>query len=164
MTASSPSPADREQLLAKLEEIREEGQTRHDRAILLGYHEAAGIGNTLAVGLVFPQPGMDITWHVWRLDRPSETAKIFRSVAAVDEYLTKVATLPRYCLKLEGNPRVAVEVVADGKNVRIIDTESGEHFAIRREDLDGFKIRSTGKAQLCVHADAAPTIGDWVQE
>jgi hypothetical protein len=148
----------------KLEEIREEGQTRHDRAILLGYHEAAGIGDALAVGLVFPQPGMDITWHVWRLDQSSDTAKIFRSVAEVDEYFANVATLPRYSLKLEDNPRVVVEAAEDGRNVRITDTETGEHFAIQKADLEGFKIRSTGTAQLCVHADTAPTIGDWIQE
>ncbi|MGK2881572.1 MAG: hypothetical protein ACSLE6_12525 [Mycobacterium sp.] len=149
-------------MLGKLEEIREAAQTRYNRAILLGYHEAAGIGNTLAGGMVLPQPGMDITWHVWSIDQPSDTAKIFRSVAAVDEHVANVSTLPRYYLTLEGNPRMVVEAARDSKNVRITDTESGEHFAIRGADLDGFKIRSAGPARLCVHT--APTIGDWIQE
>jgi hypothetical protein len=161
---SSPSPEDWARAEAVVEEIREEAQTRYDRAILLGYHEAAGIGNELAAGMMLPQPGMDITWHVWRLDQPSDAAKIFRSIAAVDEYLANVATLPRYYLNLEDNPRVVVEGAVDGKNVRITDTKSGEHFVIRRSDLDSFRIRSTGTVRLCVHADTAPTIGDWIQE
>jgi hypothetical protein len=164
MTAAfPPSPEDWERVQGTLDEMREEAQSRHDRAILLGYHEAVGIGDTLAVPMMFPQPGMDMTWHVWRFDQPSDTAKVFRTVAAVDEYLADVATLPRYCLKLEGNPRVVVEAAGDGKNVRITDTQSGEHFAIGRADLESFRIRSDGPMQLCVHADAAPTIGDWRQ-
>jgi hypothetical protein len=59
---------------------------------------------------------------------------------------------------------VVVEPARDGRNVRITDAESGEHFAIQKADLEGFKIRSTGTARLCVHADTAPTIGDWTLE
>jgi hypothetical protein len=173
MTAAfPPSPEDWERVQGKLDEIRQGGQTRHDRAILLGYHEASGIGNTLAdvrdmfamLGSAAARDAADPTFHVWRLDQPSDTAKVFRSVAAVDEYLAGVATLPRYYLEWEGNPRVVVGVAEDAKNVRITDTESSEHFDIRKADLEGFRIRSTGTARLCVHADAAPTIGDWIRE
>jgi hypothetical protein len=151
----------------QLEQLREKGQARHDRAVLLGYCEAAGIGSTIADWRVIFQPlgkAADRTWHVWRLGQPPDTAKTFSTVAEVDEYLAHVATFPRYCLKLDGNPRLVIETEEDGKNIRITDKLSGEHFAIRSADLGSFNIRSAGTTQLCVHADNPPTIGDWTQE
>lgn len=154
-------------MIELFEQMRERAQARHDRAVLLGYHETAGIGSTIAdLRVMVPALGKDVdrTWHVWRLDQPPDTAKIFRTIAEVDEYLARVETFPRFYLKLDDNPRLVIEIEEDRKNVRITDKLSGEHFAIQRADLESFKIRSAGTTQLCVHADTAPTIGDWTRE
>ncbi len=120
-------------MIEQLEQMRERRQARHDRAVLLGYREAAGIGSTIADWRVMVPPlgkGVDRAWHVWRLDQPPDTAKIFRTIAEADEYLAHVATFPRYYLKLENNPRLVIEPEEDRKNVRITDKLSGEHFRV----------------------------------
>jgi trimethylamine:corrinoid methyltransferase-like protein len=68
-----------------------------------------------------------------------------------------VQTLPVYCLELEGNPKVSVETVIyrpDAAAVWITDTESGEKFGVRFNDLEAV-------TRLCIHADSLPTIGNW---
>jgi hypothetical protein len=75
----------------------------------------------------------------------------------VKEHLEHLATLPRYCLDLEGNSRVEVVTDADGTATWVTDKDTGEKFGIRTEDLENV-------TQLCVHSEAPPTIGNWRKE
>jgi hypothetical protein len=157
-------------MLQQLDEMRERARARRERLVLLGYHHASGIGSALAGSsdvvqmLMSPaaRDNADRTTHVWRLDQPADTARIFRTVAEVDEYLATVETYPRYSLTLDGNPRLVIET--ERGRVRITDKLSGEHFTIERSDLESFAIRSSDATQLTVHADTTPTIGDWTQD
>ncbi len=164
------SPQEAMQKLQQLEdELRQEGQVRHDRMLSLGYRMAAGVHGTVAdASDVLPTlwkaaagESVQPTFHIWRIDQPPNTAKIFGSIAEADQYLAHVATLPRYRLDLDNNARLVIE---DGNTVRITDRQSGEHFDIPRSDLPKLKDRSTGETQIRVHADAAPTIGNWMPE
>ncbi|WP_395307326.1 hypothetical protein V4U86_18090 [Mycobacterium sp. AMU20-3851] len=166
-----PSPEDQARLIEQFDDFQQGARARHERVLLLGYYERGGIGSALAderdaLGLLMAGPAayekIDRTFHVWRLDQPSETAKIFKTVAEVDEYLSEVETFPRYSLTLDDNPRLEIET--GGDNVRITDKLLRKHFVILRSDLESFAIRSTGATQLFVHAETAPTIGDWTQE
>lgn len=165
---STPQFPDSEARLRQtLEEIQQEGRVRHERMLLLGYREDAGLGGVVANAQNKQEtlwnalsPRADHTFHIWRLDQPSSTAEIFRTVAETETYLAHVATLPRYRLQLDGNPRLVIE---GGKQTRITDKLSGEHFVITEEDLQILRSR-LGSAEIAVHADSAPTIGDWVKE
>jgi hypothetical protein len=68
-----------------------------------------------------------------------------------------LATLPRYCLELEGNPRIEVVPDANGTATWITDKDTGQRFGVRTADLEN-------TAQLCVHAETPPTIGNWRKE
>jgi hypothetical protein len=90
---------------------------------------------------------------VWSVDQPSETGETFSSVEQVKEHLGYLATLPRYCLDLEGNPGIEVTTDTAGTATSITDKQTGERFGIRTADLEN-------TTRLCVHADALPTIGN----
>jgi hypothetical protein len=145
MTDFPPGPDDMARLQETLNEIRREAQERHERAIRVGYDIGAGRPQVVDGEL---QP----IFQVWRVDLPPESAVIFTKIAEVMAYLEQVATLPHYCLQLQGNPRLVI--ASEGDRTVITDKHTGESFSMRSEDLKD-------KAELCVHADSPPTIGDW---
>ena len=138
-----------------------EAAALHDHAMTLGYNVGVGIASEAADRRIHAGPlGKDpeVWFRVWRVDQPSETADTFTSVDSVKEHLKFLATLPRYCLQLEGNPRVAVFTEEDGGARTVItDTDTNQCFAIRTADLEN-------ATQLCVHADNPPAIGNWRKE
>jgi hypothetical protein len=123
----------------------------------LGYNVGVGIASEAAdrrihVGPLGKEP--EVWFQVWRVDQPSETADTFTSVDSVKEHLKFLATLPRYCLQLEGNPRVAVVTKEDGARTVITDTNTNQCFGIRTADFEN-------ATHLCVHAESPPIIGNW---
>lgn len=145
MTNFPPGPEDRVKLQANLDEIVGEAKERHDRAISVGYDIGAGRPRVV-------DGEMQPIFQVWRVDQPPESAVIFTKIAEVMAYLEQVSTLPRYCLQLQGNPRLVI--ATEGDRTVITDKHTGLSFSMRSEDVKD-------KAELCVHADNAPTIGDW---
>jgi hypothetical protein len=142
---------------AALEKLRAETDERHNQMFALGYTMASGIGSQLAdLGAAFI-PSSEVpqrTFHVWRVDQPSDTAKIFTEIAEVNTYLEHVTTFPGYYLQLQRNPRLVIDT--DRDRTVITDKLSGESFSVRTTDVDN-------ATQLCVHAESTPTIGDWTQ-
>lgn len=155
------NPEDMAKMTEQLEEMRASARELHGRAMLIGYNVGAAIGRTLAdLRVVVSRPLPEVSQRnflVWRVDQPSDTAKAFNTVAEVYDFLAHARRFPRYCLELEGNPRLVVETEPDGRSTRITDKISGEHFAVRTEDLEGMR-------KLCIHAETPPTIGDWTPE
>ena len=96
----------------------------HKRATLLGYNVGWSIGVTLGTGA---EPG--ITFHVWVVDQEHGDGQSFTTVDDVKEYLEHLASLPRYCPELVGNPRNEVE---GGAFTVITDTGSGQTFNVKR--------------------------------
>lgn len=123
----------------------------HDRAMLLGYNVGYSVGAPLG------QDADEVSFWVRRVDQPSDTARAFATTAEINAYLDDLATLPRYCLELQCNPRIKVTSDTDGTATWITDTETGERFGIRTADLES-------ATQLCVHAKVPPTIGNWHRE
>jgi catechol-2,3-dioxygenase len=76
-------------------------------------------------------------------------------VEEAKKHLEHLATLPRYCLDLEGH---WIEVVSDreGTATWIMDRATGQHFEIRTADLEN-------ATRLCVHAETPPT-ANWQKE
>jgi hypothetical protein len=137
-----------------------EAAALHDYAMMLGYHVGVGIRSEAAdrrihVGPLGKEP--EVWFQVWRVDQPPETADTFTSVDSVKEHLNFLATFPRYCLQLEGNPRVAVVIEEDGARTVITDTDTNQCFSIRTADLKN-------AIHLCVHAESPPAIGNWQKE
>jgi hypothetical protein len=157
------SPYDPDDLVRQAERAaaaHTEAAALHDHAMMLGYNVGVGIASEAAdrrthAGPLGKEP--EVWFQVWRLDQPSETADTFRSVDTVKEHLKFLATFPRYCLQLEGNPRVAVVTEADGARTVITDTDTNQCFGIRTADLEN-------TTQLCVHAESPPNIGNWRKE
>jgi hypothetical protein len=135
---------------------RTQAAVLHDYAMMLGYNVGVRIAREVAdrrihVGPLGHEP--EVLFQVWRVDQPSKTAANFRTVGSVKEHLKFLATLPRYFLDLENNPRVKVVPDTDGTATWITDTQTGQSFGIRTADLDA--------TRLCVHAASPPTIGNW---
>jgi hypothetical protein len=130
-----PSQEDMQKFHANVERMRAAGRELIDRAIALGYNYAVGDGAQLAdrstgIRAVLRPNDIQPTFHVWRVDQPSAGAEIFATVAELNEYLEHVATLPRYCLELEGNPRLVIDTENNGSRTVIGDKLSGESFGI----------------------------------
>jgi hypothetical protein len=89
-------------------------------------------------------------------DQPAGTEKTFTTSDEARKHLERLATLPRYCLELEDNPRIEVVTDADGTATWISDKDTGERFGIKTADLEI-------AARLCVHAENRPTFGNWRQ-
>jgi hypothetical protein len=126
-------------------------QPMHDRAISLGYNVSANISGELG-----HEPD-HVSFWVRRFDQPSGAERTFDSIDEVRQYLDHLETLPVYCLELVGNSRVTAEVEIyrpDAAAVVIADTETGEKFGVRFNDLEAI-------TRLCVHAESQPTIGNW---
>ena len=122
----------------------------HDQAMLLGYNVGVNFG--VEIG----KEGSEVSFWIRRVDQQSGTEQTFSTTAEVDEHIAYLATLPRYCLELQSNPRIEVASDADATATWIADTETGERFGIRTADLES-------ATQLCVHAETPPTIGNWQQ-
>ena len=153
------NPDDLAKTQAALEELRAEAEERHNQMFALGYTMAAGIGSQIAdlgAALTPSSEEPQRTFHVWRVDQPSDTAKIFTKIAEVSEYLEHVATFPRYCIQLQRNPRLVIDTAENGARTVITDKLSGESFTVRTTDVEN-------ATQLCVHAESTPTIGNWLQ-
>ena len=158
---SSPfDPDDLRRQAERATAVSTEAAAIHDHAMTLGYNVGVGIRSEATDRRIHTGPlGKDpeVWFQVWRVDQPSETADTFRSVVRVKEHLKFLATLPRYCLDLEDNPRVAVVTDADG--APYCDHRYGHEssFGIRTADLEN-------ATRLCVHAESPPTIGNWRKE
>jgi hypothetical protein len=159
LNMSSPfDPDDLRRQAERAAAASREAAALHDHAMTLGYNVGVGIASEAAdrrihVGPLGKEP--EVWFRVWRVDQPSETADTFTSVDSVKEHLKFLATLPRYCLLLEGNPRVAVVTEEDdGARTVITDTDTNQCFAIRTADLEN-------ATHLCVHAESPPIIGNW---
>jgi hypothetical protein len=123
----------------------------YTRAIALGYNVTANMS--------FDDTGNQphVWFVVWRFDQSSDFARTFDTTDAVSGYLDHVQTLPIYCLELVGNPRIESVVETyrpEAAAVWITDTESGEKFGVRFNDLEAV-------TRLCVHAESTPAIGNW---
>jgi hypothetical protein len=104
----------------------------HDRAMTLGYNVGVSIGGELGA-----QDAQASFW-VRRFDQPAENLE----------------TMPIYCLELVDNPRIDVTTDEKGTATWITDTETGELFGVRTADLETV-------TRLCVHAESAPSVGNW---
>lgn len=121
------------------------------KSIVLGYN----VGHTVAIR-GGSGTGPEISFQVWRFDQKHrvEDGPSYASVGEVEEHLTQLAELPRYCLDLDGVAQVRV-VSEDGTPFTIItDTRTGQEFYVRTVDLEAITV-------LPIHAETAPTVGDW---
>jgi hypothetical protein len=129
---------------------RAHGEARqlHDQAILLGYNVGLNIEFVSGYGPVSP---VSFTYSFWvrRVDQSAGTEKTFATADEATAHLEHLATLPRYCLDLEGQ---FIEVVSDlhGTTTWIMDRGTGQHFGMRTADLEN-------ATQVCVHAETPPT-------
>jgi hypothetical protein len=128
-------------------EARAAAAELHDRARTLGYRVGAHVG-----GDIDQEP--EVSYSVRRFDLPSDTAETFAGTGPVSAYLDHVETMQSWCLELVDNPRVDVTTDEKGTATWIVDSESGEMFGVRTVDLENV-------TRLCVHAESAPTIGNW---
>jgi hypothetical protein len=135
--------------IERVQDARRQGNELHDHAMPLGYNANCTIDGELG-------GAPDVSFWVRRVDQPAGTEKTFTTADAAREHLEHLATLPRYCLELENNPRIEVVTDADGTATWITDKETGEMFGIRTADLET-------ATRLCVHAENPPTIGNWSQ-
>jgi hypothetical protein len=129
--------------------VREAGEL-HDQAMLLGYNASYNIGGE-------PGEAPDVSFWVRRVDQAAGTEETFTTADEARKRLEHLATLPRYCLELEGNLRIEVVPDANGTATWITDKDTGQRFGVRTADLEN-------TAQLCVHAETPPTIGNWRKE
>ena len=133
----------------QLQRAKREADALHDRAMRLGYNVGLNFGGEVG-------QAAEVSYWVRRVDQPAGTEETFATVDKMKEHLDHLATLRRYCLDLEGNPRVEIVTDAEGTATWITDKDSGERFGIRTADLENL-------TELCVHAEASPTIGNWRQ-
>jgi hypothetical protein len=121
------------------------------KSIVLGYN----VGHTVAIE-GGTNTGPEISFHVWRFDQKhrAEDGPSYASVAEVEAHLEQLAGLPRYCLDLVGNVHVRVVSEDDTAFTVITDTRTDQEFYVRTVDMEAIVV-------LPIHAEAAPTVGDW---
>jgi hypothetical protein len=134
-----------------------EAAALHDQTMLLGYDVGVTTTSEVAdrrvhVGPLGHEPR--VSFMVRRVDQPWGDAQTFATVGEVKEHLKHLATLPRYCLELDGNPQIDVVTDDDGTATQVTDNGTGKKFGIRTADLED-------TTRLCVHAENPPTIGNW---
>jgi hypothetical protein len=129
---------------------RAHGEARqlHDQAILLGYN--VGINFEFISGYG-PGQRVNVTYSFWvrRVDQSAGTEKTFATADEARAHLEHLATLPRYCLDLQG-PWIEVVSDRDGTATWIMDRGTGQQITIRTADLEN-------ATQVCVHAETPPT-------
>jgi hypothetical protein len=121
------------------------------KSIVLGYN----LGRTVAIE-GGTDTGPEISFQVWRFDQKqrAEDGPSYASVDEVEAHLGQLADLPRYCLDLVGNIQVRVVSEDDTAFTVITDTRTGQELYVRTMDLEAITV-------LPIHAEAAPTVGDW---
>jgi hypothetical protein len=133
-----------------LQQARRDADQLHDRAMRLGYNASFSIGGELG-------KAPEVSFWVRRVDQPDGTEEVFATFDEARKHVEDLASLPRYCLELEDNPRIEVVTDADGTATWITDTDTGRRFGLRTADLEN-------TTRLCIHAESPPSIGNWRKE
>jgi hypothetical protein len=150
-------PEDTKILIARMRAAHRAADELQKRSMLLGYNVTFTSGMTLGDRRVEAEPIGDeagTRFHVWRIDKTSYDSETFTTVEAVNDYLDQLETLPRFCLELQGNPRIEEVSEEHGPFTLVTDNETGQIFMLRTRDLETI-------AKLHIHAETAPTIGNW---
>jgi len=83
----------------------------------------------------------------------TQSAVTLDADGGIADMLDGMARLPRYCLELQGNPRVEVAARANGRRI-VRDTATGDFFMLKPGE-------HAGATRLIVHAKYPPAIGNW---
>jgi hypothetical protein len=96
------------------------------------------------------------TYLLWRVDQPVPDYALYSAATLEDvsDILEEIERLPRYGLRLVGNPRVSTAQMVNGF-VTVTDTVLGESFTL----WPGESAR-----KLVVHVQDRPRIGNWERQ